>query len=219
MVRALLDGSKTQTRRLYKPRFHPDIGCELAAPELAREPEDIINRCCPYGKPGHRLYVRETWAQNWNQISDDRMDRSYAYRASSEVRAQDNGTDLPWRPSIHMPRAASRILLEIVAVRVERLNDCSEADAMAEGVMQLGAEDFERPMERVKDGWKLCPKCAGTGLHSALGASGGVIYDVDCRECDTHAKLYRHLWESINGPDSWAANPWVWVVEFKRVMP
>ena len=123
------------------------------------------------------------------------------------------------RVSIHMPRWASRILLEIVSVRVERLNDCSEADAKAEGVMQLDADDWPRPETRTKDGWQLCPTCAGTGLRSTLGVGGGVNFDVDCTDCDTHLKLYRHLWEAINGAGSWAANPGVWVVEFARVTP
>lgn len=110
--------------------------------------------------------------------------------------------------SIHMPRWASRLTLEITGVRVERLQDISDSEAVAEGVESPSAEreDHDR---------SICPTCGGTGLHLALGQNLGVT-EVDCRECDTHAKRYRHLWESINGAGSWDANPWVWVVEFKR---
>ena len=175
MVSALLAGTKTQTRRVVKPQPVPDgnggaswygRGVRWAGKESNLfKAED-----CPYGQPGDRLWVRETWAQNWNQLSDTRMDRSYVYRADGEQRAQDNGTDLPWRPSIHMPRRASRITLEVTGVRVERLQDISEADSKAEG---------------------------------AVGHPDG----------PWHA--YRSLWTLINGPGSWDANPWVWVVEFK----
>jgi len=117
-----------------------------------------------------------------------------------------------WRPSIHMPRWASRIDLEVTGVRVERLQDISEADADAEGCERLDSE-------REEHDWKLCPKCGGTRLHNALGPNLGVIFDVDCQHCDTYVKRYQHLWEAINGPGSWAANPWVWVVEFRRIRP
>lgn len=198
MVRALLDGSKTQTRRVCKNQPYSnghgwdgnDIMCHndyLPPSAMLMDYKDggrvytssNLERwegLCPYGQPGDRLWVRETWAQNWNQLSEICMDRSYVYRASSEIRAQDNGTDLPWRPSIHMPRAASRILLEIVSVRVERLQDISYEDARAEGVSPLV--------------W------AGVLING-----------------------YMALWESINGAGSWDANPWVWVVEFRRVSP
>lgn len=244
MVRALLDGSKTQTRRVIKrPLAHPgwteyvyygpsknDPACKSVAiecgPDYPDGAEDQV--ICPYGAAGDRLYVRETFGEVYDWCDHPEMPGApterwhieWKYRADGEPdRPELDGAFTGWKPSIHMPKEASRILLEIVAVRVERLNDCGEADAKAEGVMQLDADDFERPMEAAKDGWKICPKCYGTGLHNGLGAGGGVIYDIDCRECDTHAKLYRHLWESINGADSWAANPWVWVVEFKRVTP
>lgn len=109
-----------------------------------------------------------------------------------------------------MPRWASRILLEITAVRVERLHDISEADARAEGV--------EPPdTERDNHDYSICPQCGGTGLYDSFGPNYGVRPDTDCALCDSHAKRYRYLWESINGPGSWAANPWVWCLTFKRV--
>lgn len=231
MVRALLDGSKTQTRRIVKPanvaRAGSDgvelwtgfMGWQLAETLLADQSLSTSKHTrCPYGQPGDRLWVRETWAQPAALDPGPTV-----YRADYPACVPPQFTNLPsvdeitWKPSIHMFRRGSRILLEIVAVRIERLNDCSESDAKAEGVLDLDADDWQRPEVRTKEGWALCTTCAGTGLHNTLAPNGGVNCDVDCHECDTHVKLYRHLWESINGAGSWAANPWVWVIEFKRV--
>lgn len=234
MMRALLDGTKTQTRRAFSDRMIKTMGYAADAGEVSRfieqarmeaNDESYVLDFCPYGQPGDRLWVREAWAQRgaWRIPAWPEADADDAYWAGTEEVIYTADVEKPatgWRgrPSIHMPRAASRILLEIVSVRVERLNDCSEADAKAEGVMQLD-DDNARPEVRTKAGWQLCPTCAGTGLRSTLGAGGGVNFDVDCVDCDTHLKLYRHLWESINGVGSWAANPWVWRVEFRRVTP
>lgn len=193
MVRALLDGSKTQTRRPYKVRYHPDTGCEMAASELVREPQHVIDRCCPYGRPGEQLWVREThrpiFGQTCGLIAVD-------YKADPQEkweRMRDHAGKPKWTPSIHMKREYSRILLEIVAVRVERLNECSAADAVAEGIRRVGP-GFER--------WHPDP---------ADVAHTGSTQDA--------VLAYRGLWESINGAGAWAANPWVWVIEFKRVTP
>jgi hypothetical protein len=202
MVRALLDGSKTQTRRaiVNRSRVHPELVYVRESdgsvggwwPYLSDDGESFV--CdgmehpvdCPYGKPGDLLWVRETWAQNQNQLSDTRMDCSYVYRADGEERAQDNGTDLPWRPSIHMPRWASRIDLKVTGVRVERLQGISASDALQEG------------LEECHD----------------------LPYRWDHPVCfETAQRLYSELWEQINGAGTWAANPWVWVVEFRRVRP
>lgn len=260
MVRALLDGTKTQTRRVCKNQPYSnghgwngsDIMCHNDYLPPSAMLMDLGGRHlgstsnlegweteCPYGLPGDRLYVRETFyaygrwetrfsakkgRDEWHFVDMTlECDRRYQYVADNPdvPRAKDRGGMPGWwtRPAIFMPRAASRIHLEAVDVRAEPLNDCSEADAKAEGVIQLDADECQRPEVRTKEGWALCPTCAGTGLHSTLGAGGGVNFDVDCEDCDTHAKLYRHLWESINGAGSWAANPWVWVVEFTRVTP
>lgn len=182
MVRAILDGSKTQTRRPVKPRKDLSVGCILAAHELAGE----INRGdysnCPYGQPGDRLWVRETFMQE-SQFEPCAV----RYRATDEpfVFGPPIG-NIPknWRPSIHMPRWASRINLEITGVRVERLQNCSEADARAEGVTIVN---------RHMNGY-----CAGQFFPPAIRA-------------------YQELWEQINRPGSWDANPWVWVIEFRRL--
>ena len=191
MVRAILDGSKTQTRRVAKPVKHPDLG-DVYAPGalvLEREPQHVIDRACPYGQPGDRLYVRETWAQPTTLDPGPTF-----YRADYPDSVLGKYENLPpaeaitWKPSIHMPRALSRILLEITGVRVERLNDCSEADARAEGIAPEldGWTDYSNP---------------------------------SCQLCPNPVDSYRTLWDSINGAGAWAANPWVWVVEFRRIQP
>jgi hypothetical protein len=190
MVRALLDGSKTQTRRAVK--MPPSWDCIVYADwgngwwpyrsddgESPNYDNNEIPLRCPYGQPGDRLWVRETWAPHPD--FPESVHRG-VYRADPECKY-----DVPrWRPSIHMPRWASRILLEIVSVRVERLQDIGNVDSHAEGVT---IED------RHMGGY-----CAGEFLPPSVRA-------------------YRELWEQINGAGSWAANPWVWVVEFKRVTP
>jgi len=190
MVRALLDGSKTQTRRPVKddpgPYWHPVVGLynpvvianggyEAPGPEIYGAADENQGRKCPYGQPGDYLWVRETWAPHPD--FPETVRRS-VYRADPECEY-----DVPrWRPSIHMPRWASRILLEIVSVRVERLQDISEADAGAEGALEWA---------RRAEGVKNVPSLMNVGLFSKL-------------------------WEQTYGPGSWEANPWVWVVEFKR---
>ncbi len=165
MVRALLAGTKTQTRR-------------VATPKRSIEP---MTDECPYGAPGDRLWVREAFM---HEPADYCWEASVSIPCRPEVTVYRSDHDAGesrgagWKPSIHMPRALSRITLEITGVRVERLWQISEADARAEGA---APSDYERGF----DNW------------------GGV--------------LYRKLWEQINGPGSWDANPWVWVVEFKRV--
>jgi hypothetical protein len=191
MVRALLAGTKTQTRRVVKPQPREGNDITSGRGELAwqtgvghfivstlpKAPKLFVERC-PYGRPGDRLWVRETFTA---------FDVGFVtYRADfNSDPAEDRAHGIVWTPSIHMPRWASRILLEIVSVRVERLQDISEADAMAEGI--------------------TVPNCGcGWGLDGDL-LSG------------TASGAYMLLWESINGHGSWDANPWVWVVEFKRV--
>ena len=190
MVRAMLAGAKTQTRRLYKNRKHPDFGCDMAGCELAREQQHVIDRICPYGRPGDRLWVREAWAQPTTLDPGPTL-----YRADYPACVPPHFENVPpadqvkWKPSIHMRRADSRILLEITAVRVERLNEISEADALAEGVIE-GTGDF-----------------AGCFSVPSTQAMSGTT----AKEC------YARLWDDINGAGSWAANPWVWCVSFRRI--
>ena len=132
MVRALLDGRKTQTRRPVKvPHIDRDAMCELSGNELAGELSAGNYRNSPHGKPGDRIWVRETWARyNIDQDSHD-----MAYRATPPADWPEEGR---WRPSIHMPRWASRLTLEITGVRVERLKSISQEDAQDEGMELTG---------------------------------------------------------------------------------
>jgi hypothetical protein len=131
MVRAIVNGTKTQTRRVVKPRKDPDYGCHLAPSEIAGDEHQA--RLCPYGKPGDRLWVRETW--NTSALCLPPISEPYIYAADLGPTGVGRWA-ANWKPSIHMPRAASRISLDIIAVRVERLQDISRDDALAEGIVQ-----------------------------------------------------------------------------------
>lgn len=206
MVRALLAGTKTQTRRVVKPQPTGFVGgpgvtlCDSSPAPLVPM-NDFAGTCgqeiiCPYGQPGDRLWVRETHYLHgiWSVRKDDDGKRRWTFSPNQDIGVQfdePNGlirgrsTTVPgWyrRPSIHMPRWASRITLEITDVRVERLQDISEADAQAEG-------------------WTRRPEVS----------TDPQVHKEAARD------WFMDLWESINGPGSWDANPWVWVVEFRRL--
>lgn len=212
MVRALLAGTKTQTRRAAKVESTLGIDSILAlrragghaATYLLPDQAAEAAVCCPYGRPGDRLWVREAFRfpASLDHLSpsvcgDKALDAGYRtpwaptqFEADGSRTGEWRGFDTPpektkpgkLRPGIHMPRWASRILLEITGVRVERLQDISEADALAEGSFIWAREQ-----------------------------------DTPVRDLDEARLVYHQLWEEINGPGSWDANPWVWVVEFKRV--
>lgn len=192
MVRALLAGTKTQTRRIAKPVRHPDLGNVYSpgALVLEHEPQHVIDRVCPYGQPGDRLWVRETWAYGIHALNSRNAEREGPWVYGADSAAEQGRLCDRWRPSIHMHREASRITLELTDVRVERLQVISEADARAEGTTPI-----PDPCDHVR---LAC---------SDIGCSGPQPYRVG----------FRSLWEQINGPDSWDANPWVWVIEFKRL--
>lgn len=205
MVRALLDDSKTQTRRVVKPQFAADaIPVEMPATDpaggwvvpghsgvwwcdAAANPDDV--RRCPYGQPGDRLWVRETHAPRvdclgaWDRSMQEGFNRMGAEDICYSATTTPRDWVGKWRPSIHMPRWASRITLEVTGVRVERLQDISDSDALAEGV----------------DEWR----------RGACSSENPYGY--------SPADYFRLLWSQINGPDSWGADPWVWVVEFRRL--
>ncbi|MFU3623239.1 hypothetical protein ACM7JP_08335 [Pseudomonas aeruginosa] len=194
MVRAILEGRKTVTRRVVKPQ--PDFLGSMVDPNTPFKTLDAglhARITCPHGQPGDRLWVREAWAADAQVDAIAPRDLSQGepiwYPADFSVR--QTGCSMiskgRGRPSIHMPRWASRILLEITAVRIERLQDISEKQALAEGV-----------------------ELEGEGVCWA-GAAGTAS--------DSPVESFRLLWELINGAGSWNANPWVWVVEFKRVTP
>ncbi|HAP1429962.1 TPA: hypothetical protein IR909_000502 [Escherichia coli] len=212
MVRAILDGRKTQTRRIMVPQPADDIergifpNPEVIGWKSSRRHKhgSTTAHFCHYGKPGDRIWVRETWGVVSHAFSDDGLmidwvpDRpataihempfgngyysGYAiYAADGDFTwGDDDGYEdgrSCWKPSIHMPRAASRILLEITGVRVERLQSITLGD--------------------------IC-KEVGCGLYDFRPATYGF-------------QVWEELWKSIYGAESWKSNPWVWVIEFKRV--
>lgn len=186
MVRAILDGSKTMTRRAVKGYAQEWLSDDGFTPEFVADPK---NHLCPYGKPGDRLWCRETWSAfdgNAIRYAADNVTRVFpvSWPQSAAIHGLHARHGNKRRPSIHMPRWASRILLEIVSVRVERLQDISEDDARAEGI--------------------------------AVDGNGHAVRD-DAYNYGSARTAFAELWESINGAGSWAANPWVWVAEFRRV--
>jgi hypothetical protein len=232
-VRALLAGTKTQVRVVVKPQFESDPtgrwttvmsstdrakvdNCEYSKidPEgfcfTDRGRETVVfSGKCPYGLPGDRLWVREAWfpmRYDYKELgrispilySDGFISNRVDWREDYEGTCPPMGH--AWKSPIHMPREHSRLLLEVVSVRVERLQEISEADSLAEGCTR-----------------EMCSRCDESGVEQC-----GEYQGQACADCagEGHFSLshaYRILWESINGPDSWALNPWVWVVEFKRV--
>lgn len=215
MVRAILDGRKTVTRRVVKripwragsnPEFSHARAFQNAGEwRIAGGAEMTTGFRCPHGQQGDRLWVRETWGAVSHAWTEDGSRRDwlpdrpstpirympfgkgyfsghaiYAADGAFEWCGDDDGGGEPrsaWKPSIHMPRQASRITLEVTSVRVERLQDISPEQARSEGV--------ESPIaDHLDNAWIV---------------------------------QFERIWTSINGPDSWNANPWVWVVEFKRI--
>ena len=190
MVRALLDGRKTQTRRPVKfPVHDKNLGCELAGNELAGELSAGNYLNSAFGKPGDRIWVRETWAEAGASAPDLKLYRAnYPEHVPSIYENVPPAEEIRWTPSIHMPRWASRILLEITDVRVERLNAISEEDARAEGIIDGG--------------------CLNCGEPEPCGCANPEPDATDA---------FAYLWQSIYGQENWNADPWVWVIEFKRV--
>lgn len=189
MVFAIMDGFKTQTRRVVKglpnevSHIKPDAYGEGIYHLMSENSHVNDPIACPYGRPGDQLWVKETvWVD-----ADTKEFKWYAHQRIFNVdRVRDNAR--LW-PSIHMKRAWSRIQLEITGIRVERLQDISEADARSEGITDGG--------------------CLNCGKSEPCGCD---VPAPDARDA------FIYLWRSINGPDSWDANPWVWVVEFKKVI-
>lgn len=197
MVRAILDGSKTQTRRIIKPKKGGVI-VGVGGPGIAMEEisdSEFSTVVSPYGEPGDSLWVRETFSGPWCMEATDGCAAHPPSKWGQSSRiwywADGEPTHGDWtrpRPSIHMPRWASRINLENVGVRIERLNDISKADAIEEGLFQDEA-----------------------GKWITWSATK------DHREHLNPVEAYRELWESINGAGSWDINPFVWAISFNQV--
>lgn len=211
MVRAILSGQKTVTRRPVKPglvdRFDPPRGqADVDAGYPFVECDDryvSAVKICPYGRVGDRLWIREAWAADAQVNAVAPRDLSEGepiwYPANGAVRENGSSMITPGktRPSIHMPRWTSRILLEITALRVERLQDGAgetalESRYIAEGINRIHQGDGD---------YAFHPFNSDPGPGSWTDP-----FDA-----------WRELWVSVNGAESWKANPWVWVVGFKRV--
>ncbi|MBC5078961.1 ASCH domain-containing protein [Klebsiella quasipneumoniae] len=202
MVRAILDGRKTQTRRIMKVQpvlngnFYEVFGAAWSKgmKSIPALPGHSLSTRCPFGAVGDRIWVREAFRVH-SRATDV---ATLVYKASERNSWTEQTHRVPvavcnkpatpekWTPSLHMPRWASRILLEITDVRVERLNAISQEDAQAEG-MELA-------------GWRP--------TYSDPDSGGEVMTPYD---------NFAELWSSIYGDESWKANPWVWVISFKRV--
>uniref|UniRef100_UPI0035C71E34 hypothetical protein n=1 Tax=Serratia quinivorans TaxID=137545 RepID=UPI0035C71E34 len=225
MVRAILDSRKTQTRRtvsdlhLHLINVASQVGeCyPLESGIDHANSQSYYREHCPFGQVGDQLWVRETWgvvshdfdSDGWiidwvpdrPAIAIEEMSFGNGYYTGHAIYAADgafswgdddgHGERSCWKPSIHMPRAACRILLEITAVRVERLNSISESDAISEGI------DTDR-LDESQDNYDCIANHNMTGRPTAKG-------------------YFSDLWQSIYGAESWSANPWVWVIEFKPV--
>lgn len=216
MVRAILAGEKTVTRREVKKQAALDCLAAGFDPAFLALPGN--SDLCPYGQPGDRLWVRETWLPDPDADHDAWYDHTETYYSwagcGSKIKdvppALQNpgqclyregweGGGMIWRPSIHMPRWASRILLEITDVRVERLRagegeTANESRYVAEGIHRIHHGD-------------------GAYYFHPFNSDPG-----PGNWCDPF-DAWRELWVSINGADSWNSNPWAWVVEFKQVTP
>lgn len=235
MIRALLSGAKTQTRRIIKPRpvGYPWFweGDEIDpfpqwfdGYERGREPCGAataeVNKPmrCPFGQPGDRLWVRETWRpviERWSSyieyaaggpdLANSDRDRMTGL-SKVALRFPGARADIhseAWHPSIHMPRWASRINLAITGIKVERVQDISEADILADGV-RVPANAGGEPLLRL------------TGKHPPREFLKDPLA---CTVSDLLRAEWASLWCEINGRESWDANPWVWAISFKVVQP
>ena len=221
MVRAILTGQKTQTRRVVKgaslewinwfadednhdrpamfdggAECHSGAGIYVYSDNYPDEGSVLLKS--PYGQPGDRLWVRETIRCVRGGYDGVRYWDEAVYAADGAKTKLDHwGWQRDVLPAIHCPRGLSRITLEVVSVGVERLQEITEADAIAEGVQQDRGRDVSAAMGGGVTPWR-CYLDEDEWYSSPITS-------------------YRSLWELINGPGSWAANPWVWRVEFKRV--
>jgi hypothetical protein len=221
MVWAILDGHKRHTRRIITPQPQGETvywGCDTARKGFGfRFGENSKRITCPYGEPGDRLWVRETW-NIADPAGDDALPEDIygprapftgcagtrqiywraIYKAGNPDRHKKYGKAL-WRPSIHMPRWASRLTLEITGVRVERLQAITDEDAKAEGIhCPLDPDEF----------------CCGCNTCADSDRTLPITHQ--CNKVSAFAAL----WNSANSKRpgaAWADNPWVWVIEFQRV--
>lgn len=210
MVRAILDGRKTVTRRIVRGVVESGGAYSTEAWERGEMPR------CPYGSSGDRLWVRETWMPRAAPYGIESFSNGVIYAATPNagggyaVHARESHADqiarlskpgFTWHPSIHMPRWASRLTLEVVGVRVERLQEITEEDAIAEGAQRFDNLPSTHPYGQDAR-WSME---APTATDQCLGSA---------------RMAFANLWDKLNSLRApWASNPWVWRVEFRRVQP
>lgn len=185
MVRAILAGTKTQTRRLVKDKEFLKYATDEETIDFLK-----VTAICPYGNKGDRLWVRETFGE-WESLLG-----KYIYKANM---SKSEAFLFRWKPAIHMPREASRINLVITDIRIERLHDITDQDAMDEGISMV--DDYH---------WK-----------DYFGDFAGFDFDANIKskygeKLSGEVTSYASLWSKINGLESWLSNPWVWVIEFQK---
>jgi len=201
MVQAILEGRKTMTRRIVNTTMHgwdaqkmqftivenhksETIGCQAYFKD--KENHFHLGIKCPYGQPGDVLWVRETHQFRYNDISQP------AYKADFPDSLKNQCNRVSWKPSIHMPKAACRIFIQVTSIRVERLQDITKKDSIAEGILSDHTDGdyyYFYPCNDLRDDTYL----------------------------DNPITSFYSLWKSINSEESWNSNPWVWVIEFKRI--
>lgn len=221
MVQAILDGRKTQTRRVIKPKCNKDYdrfsrmgifsnikdfdpgwhGVDFDGGIFVNDPIEQ-----PRYLPGDTLWVRETWMKT----DCFGLQNGYVYKADGAKNdiLQYTGQEIKWKPSIFMPREAARIFLRVTDVRVERVQEISEDDAIAEGV------PCDWPMEPI-----YCPACNGEGLTGAFHPGTLGYMEIDCPHCEKAVARYKNLWDSLNAKRGygWDTNPWVWIYRFECI--
>lgn len=231
MVRAILDGRKSCTRRAVKYKYSNtemkiksdkygsgliEIQKDVEGETYGKNPDGstwhkllpYIEKIPPY-KKGDILYVRETWYKGLERYlyRADYSDTEKFYRGGREIK-------IKWHPSIHMPKEAARIWLKVTDVRMERLQDITEDGAKAEGM----PDSFDYPVDKA-----YCPLCKGEGIIGTVDVYSLGHMDVDCPHCDSYRKRFENLWNSINQKCldyyGWDANPYVWVISFERCEP
>jgi hypothetical protein len=241
-VRAILDGRKTQTRRVIKDATLIHAECsDMVKPfddgtyyMCAHNGTHMTGQFeCPYGKPGDLLWVREAWS---TRKATDPLSPKYIERAATEagyksgpyspLKYRSDGMytkwgddDLnqlggwgKWRPSIHMPRWASRITLEITDIRVERLQEIVPLDAVAEGISEYATAGTMR--EHGMAWGEVLDGTPDDAIYWLADYSAALPEDADRAITLDPRESFKALWHVVNGPESWKSNPWVWAVSF-----
>ena len=211
MIQAIIEGRKTMTRRVMKPQPYPvkrhrkEIEEYFewdASKKITDLPIQEWVSLCPYGKVGDILWVRETFVD----VVDNDGKEVFIYKADDDFYKDTIENWKGWQPSLFMPKAACRIFLKITDIRVERLNEIREEDAKKEGV------EFT-----IADKEKFGCRAQGMKLYRNYERKDNSLTSYPCNGFENSIISFQTLWQSINGKESWDANPWVWVIVFERI--